>query len=119
MESSVNPPPSWEEAIAQDHPQDETRPTPLPTPPSRRALAWRNRRYFLIVLVPLLLCPIPIVINNPVRLSRVSLENTVFFVSRLAEDYDFLFCQGKNSANRTIAKHLLPLFLYSSETTTL
>ena len=63
MDSGEDPPPSRDEVVLNEGAWSE----PLLPPPSQLALAWRNRRYFIVVLVPLLLCPIPIIINNPVR----------------------------------------------------
>ncbi|XP_022086475.1 solute carrier family 13 member 5-like [Acanthaster planci] len=72
--SSVDPPPSWEEVIGPAEEQEVDGPGKLPLPaPSRRALIWRNRRYFIVFLVPLILCPIPIVFNEPIGYTAYSI----------------------------------------------
>ncbi|XP_022086471.1 solute carrier family 13 member 5-like isoform X2 [Acanthaster planci] len=74
MTSHVDPPPSWEEVIGPAEEQEVDGPGELPLPaPSRRALIWRNRRYFIVFLVPLILCPIPIVFNEPIGYTAYSI----------------------------------------------
>ncbi|XP_022086476.1 solute carrier family 13 member 5-like [Acanthaster planci] len=74
MTSYVDPPPSWEEVVSPAEEQDMDGPAELPPPaPSRRALIWRNRRYIIVFLVPLILCPIPIAINNSIGYTAYSI----------------------------------------------
>ncbi|XP_038055633.1 solute carrier family 13 member 5-like [Patiria miniata] len=75
MSSNDEPPPTWEEAVGQVVVEEEqgAEPTQTPPPPSPGALAWRNRRYFIVVLVPLILCPIPIVFNNSIGYTAYSI----------------------------------------------
>ncbi|XP_033631907.1 solute carrier family 13 member 5-like isoform X1 [Asterias rubens] len=66
--SEAPPPPHW--GINGGSRPTDDRP---PHTESRLALALRNRRYFIVVLTPLILCPIPIIISNPIGYTAYSI----------------------------------------------
>ena len=103
MDSGEDPPPSWDEVVLNEGAWSES----LLPPPSRLALAWRNRRYFIVVLVPLLLCPIPIIINNPVRFYQFSSLVKGIGLYILWSDFNVKLTKCETSAGTNLPKIML------------
>ncbi|XP_022086477.1 solute carrier family 13 member 5-like [Acanthaster planci] len=72
--TNADPPPSLEKVIGPAEEQAVDGSADIPPPaPSWRAVVWRNRRYFIVLLVPLILCPIPIAINDSIGYTAYSI----------------------------------------------